>query len=209
MSINYKPSRVSITFADDNVPMFIEFSRNVVAQMTGNTNFATPNPALTEVTMAIDALDLASQAARDRGRQAMLTRNSAEAALLALMRSLAAYVQSHCQNDQELLSSSGFLPTKTPAPIGPLVAPLVPKVRQGPTTGTLKARTGKVKGAYAYNWRVALASAPGAYLQTVQTTGANALFEGLTPGQLYNVEMNALGTYGPSDWTAVTSQMVI
>lgn len=73
----------------------------------------------------------------------------------------------------------------------------------------LKARTGKVNGAYAYNWRVALASAADTYVQIIQTTGANALFEGLTPGQLYNVEVNALGTYGETDWTPPTSRIVI
>lgn len=91
------PLRTSVAFADTNIPSLIEFSRNVVAQMTGNPNFTTPNPALTEVTDAIDALDVASQAAHDRGRQAMLARNAARAALLALMRPLAAYVQSHCR----------------------------------------------------------------------------------------------------------------
>ncbi len=53
-------------------------------------------------------------------------------------------------------------------------------------------------GAYAYNWRVALASAPTVYVQTTQATGARHTFVGLTGGEIYNVELNALGSAGAS-----------
>jgi hypothetical protein len=50
-----------------------------------------------------------------------------------------------------------------------------------------------VYGASTYNWRVALASAPTVYLQTAQTTAARILFNDLTAGQVYNVELNSVG----------------
>src|SRR6476659_4695555 len=144
--------RVSIAFTQTSIPSLITFSRNVVGSMTNNANYTSPKPALADVTAAIDTLDAAYQAALDRGRQATIARNAAKAQLLVLMRQLAACVQSQCQNDLEILTSSGFLPTKTPAPIGPLAAPRAPGLRQGPIGGTLRAQTGKVNGAYAYNW---------------------------------------------------------
>jgi hypothetical protein len=125
------------------------------------------------------------------------------------MRQLAAYVQSHCQEDRTIILSSGFEPTKVPAPVGPVATPNAPIVRQGPTTGTLKARTGKVTGASAYNWRVALASDPTTYVQSKQTTGSRSSFSGLTAGQIYNVQVNALGSLGESDWSAAGNLMVI
>lgn len=208
--MNTTPSiRVSNAFVESNIATLVAFSRNVITLMTNNPNFAMPNPALADVTTSIDTLDVANQAALDGGRQAMIARNAARAEALVLMRQLAAYVQSQCQNDLAILSSSGFLPTKVPAPIGPLTAPGTPTLRQGPNSGTLKARTGKVKGAYAYNWRLALASAPTIYVQTVQTTAARYTFEGLTPGEVYNVQVDALGSVGESDWTPATSHMVI
>ena len=63
-------------------------------------------------------------------------------------------------------------------------------------------------GAYTYNWRLALASAPTVYLQTAQTTAARHTFEGLTAGQIYNMQLNAVGTAGESNWSGVTSFMV-
>ena len=90
-----------------------------------------------------------------------------------------------------------------------MATPYAPILRQGATSGTLSARSPKVAGAYAYNWRVALASAPTVYVQTVQTTGARRTFDGLTPGETYDIQLNALGAAGPSDWSNPSSRMVI
>src|SRR5207248_3813203 len=62
-----------------------------------------------------------------------------------------------------------------------------------------------VNGAYIYNWRVALASAPTTYVKQQQTTAASNTFDSLTPGQLYNVELNAVGTAGTTDGAAPVS----
>ena len=67
----------------------------------------------------------------------------------------------------------------------------------------------KVKGASAYNWRIALASAPNVYVQTVQTPGGRYLFEELTPGQVYLVQVNALGAMGESNWSDDSTLMIL
>src|SRR5438105_15946481 len=76
-----------------------------------------------------------------------------------------------------------------------------PVLSQGPVTGSLNASSPPVSGSYIYNWRVALASAPTTYVKQQQTTAASNTFEGLTPGQTYNVELNAVGTAGTTDWS--------
>ena len=50
----------------------------------------------------------------------------------------------------------------------------------GPQTGQLTATSAPVFGAYSYNWRVALKSAPNVFVREVQTTAASNTFEGLT-----------------------------
>ena len=209
MKTQPKP-RVSLGFSRERIPVLIAFCGNVVTQMTAaSQQFATPSPALSDVTTATNKLDVANQAALDGGRQAIIDRNAAKAELLSLMRQLAAYVQNQCQNDLSILISSGFDAVRVPAPIGPLPAPGTPTVLQGPVSGSIVARTGKVYGASAYNWRVALVSAPTVYVQTAQKTAARHTFEGLAIGEVYKVEVNALGAAGESDWTSGTSKMVI
>lgn len=177
--------------------------------LTSNPSYTTPFPTLATVTAAIDNLDAANNAAIGGGRVDISARKAARAELVSLMRQLAAWVQAHCQNDPTILLSSGFQMTKTPEPIGPLPAPDAPLLRHGMVSGTLKARVRKVKGASAYNWRIALATAPVVYVETAQTTASRYLFENLTPGQIYLVQTNALGSVGESNWSTTTNLMVI
>jgi hypothetical protein len=145
----------------------------------------------------------------DRGRQAIIDRDIGLRELLSVMRPLAAYVQSQCQNNLSILNSSGFDAAKVPAPIGPVTPPTAPTVKHGKVTGTVNARTPKVNGASAYNWRVALASAPTVDVQTAQTAGSRYTFKGLTPAQTYIVQVNALGTAGVSNWSDASMLIVI
>lgn len=207
MKISIIP-RVSLAFVRLTIAILIEFCRHVVTMLTGNPVFATPFPTLVDVTAGIDKLDAANDAAMGGGRVAISARKAAKAELLSLMRQLAAWVQAHCQNDRTILLSSGFELTKTPQPVGPLAAPVTPILIHG-TTGTIRARVGKVKGASAYNWRIALASSPTVYVETAQTTGGRYVFVDLTPGQVYLVQANALGSLGESDWSGTGSLMVI
>jgi len=66
-----------------------------------------------------------------------------------------------------------------------------------------------VQGASIYNWRVTASSSPDNPVQTRQTTGARHTFSGLTPGIVYNVEVNAVGAAGPSNWTGPARQMAV
>jgi hypothetical protein len=201
--------RVSLAFTRRAIALLLVFGRNVIVMMTGSPNYTTPFPTLTTVTTAIDALDAANQDALEGGRMAISIRKGAKVEALSLLRELAAYVQGHCQSDRTILLSSGFDPVRAPQPIGALPPPGTPIVRQGVGSGQLRARVPKVNGATAYNWRIALGSAPTVYVQTVQTTGGRYEFVGLTPGETYLVQANALGALGASDWSSAQTMMVI
>jgi hypothetical protein len=82
-------------------------------------------------------------------------------------------------------------------------------VAQGPVTGAMAAKTAPIRGAGIYNWRLALASAPTVYAQTKQTPGARVLFAGLNAGEIYNVEVNAVGAAGTSNWSDDATMRVV
>ena len=178
--------------------------------MTGNAAFTTPFPALPTLTTALDALETTAEAALDLSRMAIANRNAASAAVLSLLRQLAAYVQSHSVGDIAVLISSGFQPVKgSDAQSGPLPTPATTLLRQGAKSGSIAARTSKIRGAYSYNWRVALTSTPTTYVQEAQTTAVRHVFRGLTPGQSYIVQVSAVGTAGETSWSAITSMIVV
>jgi hypothetical protein len=185
-------------------------TETIIASMTGNANFPTPSPTLAVITTALSAFTIALADAADGGVEKTAIKNAKRAELVSLLRQLSSYVFATAGGDMTKLLSSGFPAQKTTrSPIGPLPAPITPVLSQGPVTGSLNASTPPVSGAYIYNWRVALASAPTTYVKQQQTTAASNTFEGLTPGQVYNVELNAVGTAGTSDWSGPGELMII
>ena len=64
-------------------------------------------------------------------------------------------------------------------------------------------------GAAIFNWRLTTATAPTVIVQSAQTTAASNIFGNLTPGVVYNVQANAVGAAGPSDWSDPVSHMVM
>jgi hypothetical protein len=206
--MNVKPS-IGFLTKDGEAP-FTEKVTALLEWMTNNTKYPTPTPALNVIQTAFDAYKVATADAVNGGKENTAIRDARRAELVSLLRQLASYVSATANGDLETLISSGFPVQKTGrTPIGPLPAPDAPSVSQGPLSGTLRAVLSAVNGGYAYNWRLALASAPTVYVQTAQTTGSRNTFVGLTPGQIYNIEANAVGAAGVSDWSDAGSLMVI
>ena len=194
----------------DNDAQLIVDVQSAVTGLTGNASFPTPAPALTVVTTALNAFTVALADAGNGGKELTSIKNAKRAELVSLMRQLGSYVTVTAAGDMTKLLSSGFPYQKpTRSAIGALPAPYTPVLKLGPHTGELDASVSPIYGAYTYNWRVALSSSPTTYVRAVQTTGGRILFDGLTPGQVYNVEANAVGSSGPSDWSDVAGLMVI
>jgi hypothetical protein len=195
------------THGDDQL---IGDTQGVINGLTNNPNFATPVPALADVSTALAAFTTAVADAVNGGKEQTAAKKARRAELAALLRQLASYVTITSNGDMEKLLSSGFpyqKPTRTP--VGTLPAPDAPTLRFGIKSGQLDATIAPVYGSSAYNWRLALASAPAVFVQTAQTTGGRYLFEGLTPGQTYSVQASAVGSAGPSDWSDAADLMVV
>lgn len=203
-----KPS-ISFLTAESGARLVTKVN-NIIAAMTGNTNYPTPTPALPLVTAAADAFRTALAEASDGGKEKTAVKNARRAELTSLLRQLSAYVVLTCGEDMTKLLSSGFpiqKPTRTR--VGALPAPETPFVSFGARSGELDAVTSPVFGAATYNWRISLAATPAVFIQTAQTTAARHTFASLTPGQVYALEVNAVGSAGPSDWSNAAQSMAV
>lgn len=201
----------SISFLNsDSDSKLITSTDTIVTAMTDNDSYPTPAPALAAVTTARNDFATALANAAEGGLSLTALKNEKRAALVALLRQLASYVQVTCGGDMAVLLTSGFpiqKPTRTP--IGVLPAPGNVVVTLGPRSGELHAAANPMNGAAIFNWRVATAAAPGTPVVTLQTTAASATFANLTPGVVYNIEANVVGSAGPSDWSNPVAQMVV
>lgn len=182
----------------------------IVTAMTGNPDYPDPTPTLATVDTALNVFIAALMSAADGGKALTVAKNNARKALVRVVRSLANHVQSACNGDYAMLLGSGF-PTHKPtrSPIGYLPKPARLLVKLGFHSGELDASVAPVPGAVLYGWRVTTATQPDVMVLTRQTTAANLTLSGLTPGVIYQIEANCIGTAGPSDWTGPVSKMVV
>ncbi len=100
--------RVSFLFAYFTDSLLITFVQAVLAAMTGNLNFVTPNPTLAAITIALNNFMTAYANAADGSRTATAIKNQLRALLIAELRLLASYVEDIGDNDQAVLIGSGF-----------------------------------------------------------------------------------------------------
>ena len=204
--------KASIGFLNNETAPLVANQTDIIldAMAVAKATFANPVPSLADVTAANAALRVAINEAADGSREKSAIKRAKLAELTSLMRQLANYVTSTCNGDMAKLLSSGFPHQKpTRERIGQLSTPEAPKVKQDEYSGQMTASVAPIYGASAYNWQLALASAPNTYVQTAQTVGGRVTFKGLTAGQLYNVECNAVGAAGPSNWSTAGQLRVI
>ncbi len=202
--------KVSIAFLTvDTDAQLLAATDTIVSGMTGNAAYPTPEPTLAEVGAAKGDFSTAMTAANGGGVQQTAAKNAQRVVLTGLLRNLAAYVQTHCNNDLSTLLSSGFVAQKQRQPAGVLPAPDNLRLQRGDVTGQLKARVNPVTNASSYQWRSTVSTAPADWQDGGTTTAASQTFEALTPGTIYIVQARAIGSAGPSDWSDPAMLMVV
>jgi len=202
-------AKVAIGFLSDETDAnLIVAIKSILTGTAGNAAYPSPNPPLAAITVARDSFIAAVNAAKDSRRQ-IAVRNQQRATVVALVRTLAHYVQVACGGDLPTLTSSGFPAQRGKQPVGPLPAPANLRLSRGSNSGQIIARCQKLKQAGAYEWRYATAAAPTAWVEVDSTFAASVTLSGLVPGTQYSVQVRALGTAGPSDWSDAAMLMVV
>jgi hypothetical protein len=201
-------ARVALSFARKIDTDLIAFVRNVIMLMTGNAQYPTPTPPLAAITTSVNAFETTVHDALDGGRIAIAARNAARVELLALMRQLAAYVQTTCNADLLALLSSGFEAVRAPSPVGVLPAPGNPRLGLTEKSGELMFRCNRVNNAVNYSLQTAPA-ATGPWEDEALSTSTRILIGGLEPGETIWARVCANGSAGASEWSPPTTAMAV
>lgn len=201
--------RVLLSFLAFPVMIFLQVARDIVSKMTGNPNYMTPFPPLVDIGAALDDLQAKISAAAGAGKDAIGERNTSWNTARGLMRQLGSYVQTHCQNDSDILQSSGFSATKTPVPIGPLATPADLRFSRNEKTGMLFLRFKPVYGMTAgYTVQVAPA-ATGPFTDYALSSTTRVEIKGQAPMQVVWFRVAATGAAGTSPWSDPASVPII
>lgn len=188
----------------------LEFkAQGVILSLTGNANFPTTMPTLTDFTAVKDAFSTAMENALDGGRTAIALKNQARSELLNSMRFLAINVDSQALGDRAKLLSSGFDLASGGENVPPLSAPAEFKLTEGINPGEVRSVVKRVPQAVSYNHEYTL-SPPDANTAWIVKSGTSRefLFSGLPSGQRIYVRVAAIGRKGQEAYTNVLSRVV-
>lgn len=179
------------------------FAGTVFTKMTANPVFPTPPTDATLAMLETAQQDFTQKLNDAAGGSVQDTeaKNLARQALLEILRKLAGYVQITADTREDVLSA-GFDTRSTNNAREPLPKPTAVSVKNG-GTGQLIARLGApIKNTNLYEGRASIDGGT-TWLPSVFTGNSrHILFNGLTPGSMYTIEVRALGgSTGQSDWS--------
>ena len=201
-------ARVSLSFAKKIDTDLIAFTKNVITLTTGNAQYPNPLPSLATLTTTVNDYESKVHEALNGGKIEIATRNAARLDILAMLRQLASYVQTHCDADLLALLTSGFDAVRAPSPAGILPAPSNPRLMLTGKSGELWFKFDRVTNAVNYSIQVAT-SANGPWQDYDLSTASRVLIDALTPGQVCWARSCANGSAGASEWSAPISAMAI
>lgn len=180
----------------------------------GNAEY--PNPPATLPTKvvfdaALHAFSESIPVAKHGGPADTADKNNKRAALIELLRQIAAYVQANHGNDLASLLSTGFKAGSTNRTQSALPAPIISGIKNG-ISGQLLPQIGPIANAAGYESRFAAIGAggvPGPWQTGPYAPNTRALaINGLTPGVVYSVQVRALGgSTNYSDWSDPVQHM--
>jgi len=195
-----------------SVPAKIQFTRQIVLDMTNNANFAAPSPDLEMLSQAAAALESAYNAAlqaRANAKTQTSIMGQKSATLDLLLMQEASYVQNSSGGDKAKIESAGFDVRDTPTPIGQLPPPAEPKAVPSQHPGTINLSWKKVRGAKSYLIERALDSnQPLEWAVATMSTKSKAVVNTMTSGLRYWFRVAAVGSAGPGAWSEPISKIV-
>ena len=108
-------AKVALDLAKKTVAQLILFARTIVLMMTGNANFATPSPNLSDLSKATDALEKAEEEKKATG---IVNRDNKRVILENMLTKEGSYVEDIANGDGAIIQSAGMPVKKVKTPKG-------------------------------------------------------------------------------------------
>lgn len=146
-------TKVKLGLRDLTVAEKVQYARQIVTDMTGNTNFTTPSPTLASVTTGAGDLETAfntAQTARDNAKTKTATQNDKETHLDLLLSQLGHYVESTSGGNETVITSSGMQLKAHGSPIGELARVTSLSATTADNEGEIDLHWDKVSNARSY-----------------------------------------------------------
>lgn len=200
-----------IGFGDMKDDQLSTAATTIIAAMTGNTNFPTPTPPLTDVQALLDDYSAKLAIARKRGSpEDTAIKDESIVPLVAALQRLGYYVNSVANGQLSILLSSGFA---TNSPSTPTVTPgVVDNVRLSDALQSGQARLDFAKQAkvrvYEYCYRKVQVPEASWSDRLTTTSSRGNIIAPLEVGQYYEARVRAVNSKGAGDWSQTAVLLV-
>ena len=205
-------SKLKLNLRKLSVPEKVARGREIIADMTGNTNFPSPQPTLATAKSVTDDLETAQQEQQTAKRTAeakTVERNDKEDIFDRTFNQLAAHVESVAGDDEQKIRSAG-MDTRAPAASSTATpdAPGSFNITGGDADGEVDASWNPVDGARTY----LIEQSPDpitatSWKQATATTKSKATIASLLSGTRYWFRVAAVGAGGQGAWSNPVSKI--
>src|SRR5580658_2485662 len=149
-STKVSPIRAVMGFTAMLANDLVAFARGVLAGLTGNASFANPAVSLTTFGNDVTTYSNAITAALDGGKNAKAASEKAKKTVVSDLRQLAMYVESNCNDDMAIFSTSGFTAKAKASATGPVTVPTFKSLDYGLHPGEILVWVKSVAGGKSY-----------------------------------------------------------
>jgi len=191
---------VKLGLKDLNILSLVALGRLIVTKMTGNANFATPDPPLADITAAAGNLEGSAQKVAVKKQElaeAVAVQNTHAQELKDVLTNEGKYVDIKAKGDKAIIESAGMQASDEPSPVGEMPQVENLSLTHGDSPGEVDAHWNPVKKKKNYTIRVTadpLGSAP--WQTRGNPTKSSVTIDGLTSGSKVWVQVCANGTEG-------------
>lgn len=204
-----KKERIVLDFVRIPVPLKMEFGRNVVAKIKGNSKFCEPDVSIADLEATLNLLEARSVTAKSGGKEATALMHQTEDDLDNLLRKMARYVERVADGDGAILLSAGFNLAKKPSqPVRPEFS-----VELGEKSGSVLLRRQAVEGAKSYIWQHCIGDTPAPsdadWSIASVSVKVNTEIAGLTPLTKYWFRSAAVLSSGTTAYNSPVMQVVL
>ncbi len=201
-----RKQKVLIDFSSYSDSGLAAQAQSIETAMTGNANFTTPTPPLTDLTAAITAFNTAMTDASTGDHTTVEIKNQKRKLLEVVLHQLALYVEAQSAGDVAKMRSSHYNVSKEPAPVGPLPKPTGFKVVPG-GKGEVGLALDKLDGASSYQFEYKLSTATDWINKTA--TRSKILLTNLESGKEHSFRVVPIGTSDIREYSDEISSFVL
>jgi hypothetical protein len=191
-----RKKRVKAGLGSKTVLQKVELGRRLVTSCTGNANFTTPNPLLTDITDASDAAELAFNNAQNGGDSERAILEEKELKLDIILSAFASYVDSIAKGSETVILSSGFRASKDPEPGGEPAQIVDLRAEMTKKKGEIKTRFKRVSKAAAYLLEISDTPEDAGFKLKAIVTATRYMVTGLESLRSYWFRVRAVGRGG-------------